>query len=634
MPLITFQPSYKTIEVPSGTELLTAARLAGVEVDAPCGGKGTCGKCVVRITAGQVDASSSLGVLTQEAVADGEVLACRTHIGTAPLTVAIPAVAGRAGLRITGGDETVLVRGELLPRPAEYEPLAFRWRFHVPPAQLDDGLSDLDRLTRSIQREWGQNPVLLPLSVLRTLASALRAQQGELTATMIRADQEIHVIHLEPGNHVARLYGIAVDIGTTTIAVQLVDLTTSTILQTRSDYNEQVACGLDVISRINYARRPERLAELNTRVLRTVNRLVLEVAAAGQVAPHEICNAVISGNTTMLHLLLGLPPEHIRLEPYVPTLFYTPYLTAAEIGIQIHPESWIYCSPCVGSYVGGDITAGLLCTDLVTETEEINLFIDIGTNGELVLGNRDFLMTCACSAGPAFEGGGIECGMRAASGAIERVTVDPVTGLPHYATVGHTKPTGICGSGIIALLADLLRTGWIDPSGKLDRARPSPAIQVQGRHAVYILAPLAESGRDRPIIISELDIENIIRAKAAIYAACALLLQHAGITFQELAHVYIGGGFGRYLDLEKAIIIGLLPDLPREKFHYIGNSSLLGSYMVLISQEYRRRQIAITRRMTYLDLSAEPAYMEQYTAALFLPHTDLKLFPSANTVKA
>jgi uncharacterized 2Fe-2S/4Fe-4S cluster protein (DUF4445 family) len=628
MPLITFRPSGKSIDVPSNTELLDAARQAGVEIDAPCGGKGTCGKCRVRILAGHVDSSSSLGVLSADAVAAGHVLACRTRLGTEPLTVEVPETSGREGMRIAGGDETALVRGELLPRKWEYEPMAMKWLVRVPLPQLGDGLSDLDRLTRSIQHDWGPQPVLPPLSVLRVLAHALRAEQGLVTITLIRSSDEIHLIRVEPGDQTVRHYGIAVDVGTTTIAVQLVDLTSATILGTRSDYNEQVACGLDVISRINYARRPERLEELRTRALHTINRLLRQVTQEYTVAPDEICNAVVSGNTTMLHLLLGLNPEYIRLDPYTPTLHETPYLTAVEVGLEINPESWVCFSPCVGSYVGGDITAGMLCTDLATETEQINLFIDIGTNGELVIGNRDFLMTCACSAGPAFEGAGIECGMRAAIGAIEWVEVDAATGLPHYWTIGGGKPKGICGSGMIALLADLLRTGWIDASGKLDRTRPSHAIRVQGRHAYYLLASLHESGMDHAIQVSEIDIENIIRAKAAIYAACALLLQHAGIAFTDLANIYIGGGFGRFLNIEKAIVIGLVPDLPREKFHYVGNSSLMGSYIVLVSQEYHRRQLVLARRMTYIDLSSDPTYMDQYTAALFLPHTDRNLFPS------
>jgi uncharacterized 2Fe-2S/4Fe-4S cluster protein (DUF4445 family) len=282
----------------------------------------------------------------------------------------------------------------------------------------------------------------------------------------------------------------------------------------------------------------------------------------------------------------------------------------------------------VGSYVGGDITAGILCTDLSTDSKENNLFIDIGTNGEIVIGNNEFLIACACSAGPAFEGGGIENGMRAALGAIESVQIDEKTGKAKYTTIGEVKPKGICGSGMIELLANLFLTGWIDNAGKLSRTRQSGAIAVEGKYAYYIVAPAEESANGKPIRISELDIENIMRAKAAIYSACSLMLEQTHLKFEDLSHIYIAGGFGRSLNLENAITIGLIPDLAREKFKYIGNSSLMGSYMILVSQEYCERQIRIARHMTYLDLSIEPNYMNQYTGALFLPHTDINRFPT------
>ena len=632
MPSITFQPTGKSVHVPPKTELVDAARSAGVEIESPCGGKGTCGKCIVRIVSGRVDASASLGMLPATAVADGYVLACRTRVPEADLTVEIPESLGRDGARISAGDESTLVRGDLLPRNWEYDTLSVKWCVAVPAPRREDGLSDLDRLTRRIQKDWGPVELDYPLSVIRKLAEELRAQAGVVTVTLIRTPERIHVIRVEPGDQTTRHYGIAVDVGTTTVSVQLVNLNLAASEGTRSDYNDQIACGLDVISRINYARRADRLAELRQRVLATVNRLVVQVAEAGGVAPADIGNAVVSGNTTMVHLLLGLPPEYIRLEPYTPTVLEVPYLTASEVGLGINPESWIYFSPGVGSYVGGDITAGMLCTDLATDTADVNLFIDIGTNGELVVGNNEFLLTCACSAGPAFEGGGIGCGMRAALGAIERVEVDPATGVPLCWTIGNVRPKGICGSGMIALLADLLRTGWLDAAGKFERSRPSPAIRIEGRHARYTLAPEGESGLAKAITIDEVDIENIIRAKAAIYAACALLLEHAGLTFGDLANVYIGGGFGRFLNLEKAVMIGLVPDLPREKFHYIGNSSLMGSYIVLVSQDYRQRQLDLARRMTYVDLSSDPKYMDQYTSALFLPHTDPDQFPSVHSL--
>jgi uncharacterized 2Fe-2S/4Fe-4S cluster protein (DUF4445 family) len=628
MPFVTFLPSKRVAQAAAGADLLDVARAAGVEIEAPCGGKGSCGRCLVRVVGGSLVVGGAHRPPPQ-AAAEGYVLACQARVGDGPVSVEIPEVAAGGAGQFADGDETTLVRGELLPRTSDYDPLAVKWYLDVPPPQLGDGLSDLDRLTRRIQREWGPVPVLYPLAAIREAATALRECEGRVTVTLVREPGGLHVTRIESGDTTTRHFGAAVDIGTTTVAVQLVRLHDARILATRSDYNGQIPCGLDVISRINYARRPERLAELRGRVLDTINRLLEQVCRGQGVTAGEICNAVLSGNTTMTHLLLGLPPEFIRLAPYTPTILDAPYLTAGDVGLAIHPEAWVYLSPAVGSYVGGDITAGALCTDLATEAEAPSLFIDIGTNGELVVGNRDFLLTCACSAGPAFEGGGIECGMRAALGAIERVEVDPATGVPRCATIGGGPARGICGSGMISLLAELLRTGWMDPAGRLARDRSSPAIRVDGRQARYILGPAPGGAKDGgPLAVSELDIDNVRRAKAAIYAACSLLLRQAGLSFGDLAAVCIGGGFGRYLDLDQAICLGLLPDLPRERFRYIGNSSLLGSYMVLISQDFRRRQQELARRMTYIDLSSDPDYMEQYTAALFFPHTEPSLFPS------
>lgn len=631
MPVVRCIPSGQSADVTPGTELLDAIRIAGAEVDAPCGGKGTCGKCIVHVVGGEVDQGST-EVSGGVSFADGYVLACQTHVLSVEVVVDVPqSSAGERG-KFSDTDETHLVHPELLPKDFEYDPLATKWLVKVEPPQLEGGLSDLDRLTRAIQQDWGKLETTYPLSVIRKVADAVRAADGLVTVTLVREPGQLHVVRVEPGDTTTRHFGLAVDIGTTTVAVQLVDLHEGTILATRTAYNGQISCGLDVISRINFAKHPQRLGELRSRVLETINRLVRQVCASQRVEPQEVCNAVLSGNTTMSHLLLGLKPEYIRLDPYVPTVLQFPYLTAMEIGLEINPDSWVYLSPCVGSYVGGDITAGALCTDLAADTEQVSLFLDIGTNGELVVGNRDFLITCACSAGPAFEGAGIDCGMRAAAGAIEKVQVDPQTGMPRCSTIGDVKPLGICGSGMISLLADLFLNGWIDAAGRFDRNRPCPAIRSDGKRAWYCLADASQSGTGREITISEMDIDNILRAKAAIYSACALMIRHLEMDFADLAHIYIAGGFGRFLDLEKAIVIGLIPDIPREKFRYIGNSSLMGSYMVAISQDYRRRQLQLAQRMTSIELSSDAAYMDQYTAALFLPHTDPERFPTVHAV--
>lgn len=628
MPLVTFEPSGETIEVKAGTELLTAARQAGVSIDSPCGGKGTCGKCMVRIISGQVD-TDSIGVLSQSSLADGFVLACKSKLKDVDVCVEVPEQIGRAFGQFTdSAEDASLVHPELLPKNWQYEPLAVKWLLEIPMPQIEDGLSDIDRVTNCIRKDWGDKQILYELAVIRKVADAIRDKNGIVTVTLVREQDRFHVVDIVPGDTTAKSYGIAVDIGTTTVAVQLVFLPLAKVIATRNDYNAQVDCGLDVISRINYAKRPERLEELRQRVLKTVNSLIEQVVKSYGIAPEEICNAVISANTTMVHLLLGLKPEYIRLSPYTPTVLNVPFLSAAEIGLNINPLSWVYISPAVGSYVGGDITAGLLCTDLAADSSEISLFIDIGTNGEVAIGNNEFLMTCACSAGPAFEGGGIKYGMRASRGAIERVNVDPESGVCTYQTIGGTKPKGICGSGMIALLADLFLTGWIDAAGKLNRKKPSTAISFDGRNGIYTIVPAQQSDSGEAIVVSELDIDNIIRAKAAIYSACALMLNQVGLDFNALSKIYIAGGFGRFLDLDKAKVIGLVPDLPLEKYHYIGNSSLMGSYMVLVSNEFRDKQLEIAARMTYIELSTDPSYMDQYTGALFLPHTSPQAFPT------
>ncbi|MGK5091854.1 ASKHA domain-containing protein [Deltaproteobacteria bacterium TL4] len=628
MPVITFQPSGKTIDVPPGTELLNAAHEAGVSIESPCGSTGTCGACLVRVVAGEVR-FDNLEILPQNAIDEGFVLACQTHIMNTPVTFEVPEQDERKEGKFDKVHENLsLIRHELLPKKEQLNALAHKWYLEIPAAQREDGLSDRDRLTREIQKSVGKKEVIYPLAVIRSLAETLRAEEGQITVTLICEQDQYHVIQLESGQHTAQHFGLAVDLGTTTISVQLVSLSEFEVISTQNDYNDQLKCGLDVISRINYAKRPERLEELRVRVLETINRLAQKAAEEHGIALQTISNSAISGNTTMIHLLLGLNPEYLRLEPYTPTLLEVPLLTAQEVGLQINPQSWVHISPNVGSYVGGDITAGVLCSDLATDSEELNLFIDIGTNGELVLGNCDFLLACACSAGPAFEGSGVDHGMRASHGAIERVEIDPDTGVAQFWTIGNQPPKGICGSGMISLLANLFLSGWLDAAGKFNRAKACKAIQVKGRQAHYIIAHENESATGKPITISELDINNIIRAKAAIYAACALMLQHVEMSFEDLAHVYIAGGFGRFIDLEKAIVIGLIPDIPRAKFQFIGNSSLMGTHMVLVSQEYRKKQLKLAQNMTNLELSTDPRYMDQYTAALFLPNTHLELFPS------
>ena len=422
--------------------------------------------------------------------------------------------------------------------------------------------------------------------------------------------------------------GLAVDIGTTTVAAQLIDLADGSLLATQTSYNLQIRRGSDVISRIDYARNPERQEELRSLVLETINGLIAQLGAAVSIAPRDIRAAFVAGNTTMTHLLLGLPPRYIREAPYVPTVNFVPELRAQVVGLNIDPEAIVACAPGVGSYVGGDITAGLLCTDLPVNNRDVFLFMDIGTNGEIVIGNADWMVACACSAGPAFEGAGIKCGMRAAEGAIERVSIGDDGETLHYSVIGACKPAGICGSGLISLLGELFRQEVVDRSGRFFQPPGTGRIVQHESRRAFLLATAEQTRTGKDLVITEADLENLIRTKAAIYAACSLVLENVGLSWDAVARVYIAGGFGRYMRIADAVFIGMLPDLPLERFRYIGNSSLTGAYIALLSREHRRRLAEIASRITYVDMSSNPHYMDSYVKALFLPHTDLEQFPT------
>jgi uncharacterized 2Fe-2S/4Fe-4S cluster protein (DUF4445 family) len=449
-----------------------------------------------------------------------------------------------------------------------------------------------------------------------------------VTATVREDDGGLTVLSVEPGHTSAESLGLAIDIGTTTVAVQVVDLSTGQVLASCTSYNAQMRRGADIISRIDYARTPERQAELRTLALETLNSLIVRMVGELEKSADDIRTAFVAGNTTMIHLLLGLPPRYIRETPYVPTVNVVPSLSASEVGLSIDPDAVVSFAPGVGSYVGGDITSGLLCTELLTNHDEVFLFLDIGTNGEIVLGNADWMVACACSAGPAFEGSGIKCGMRATEGAVEFVELGEGGSSVSYQVIGGGKPSGICGSGLISLLGELFIKGVVDQSGRFNTQLPiDRLVQVENTHGFVIeWGDKTADGRD--LVITELDIENLMRTKAAIYAACALILENVGLEWTSISAVYIAGGFGRHLQIDDAILIGLLPDLPQDRFRYIGNSSLTGAYIALLTEERRRKLASIASGMTYIDLSSDHRYMDSYLGAMFLPHTDISRFPS------
>jgi uncharacterized 2Fe-2S/4Fe-4S cluster protein (DUF4445 family) len=609
MPFVRFQPANVVADVPSGTPIHLAALRAGIlDLELPCGGEGACGLCQVEVV-GQ----------------DAPVLACKTRVRS-DMVVRLPDRSQTAAHVL--GDSHALIDPGLLPVRDCLSPLYRDLRITVPPASIEEHYSDWTRLTRELSRSGGAVPITCRLPELRQLAGTLRAAGGNVTVGVEESASGQRVRDVRPGHSTTHALGLAVDIGTTTVAAQLVDLDDGSVLATQTAYNMQIRRGADVISRIDYARSGERLEELRGLVLKTINSLVELLANAIPVDPREIHAVFLAGNTTMTHMLLGLPPRYIRESPYVPTVTSVPELQAREIGLNIDPQAIIAFAPGVGSYVGGDITSGVLCTDLSTSNRDVFLFMDIGTNGEIVIGNTDWMVACACSAGPAFEGAGIKCGMRADEGAIERVAISEDGEQLEYSVIHGGKPAGICGSGLISLLGELFRQGVIDRSGRFFKPPGAGRIvEHQGRCA-FLLAAAGQARSGNDLVITEADIENLIRTKAAIYAACSLVLENVGLAWDAIARVYIAGGFGRYMRVADAVFIGMLPDLPLQRFRYIGNSSLTGAYIALLSQEHRRRMAEIAARITYVDMSSNPQYMDSYVKALFLPHTDLKQFPT------
>ncbi len=626
MPKVLFLPEDIAIETAEGALLLDAARQAGVTIDAPCGGSGVCGKCLVRIESGKVDFPD--GLLPADLAQDGYVLACRAKVGSGPVTVQVLTNREKEKGKFTKVTEDIhLVDPALLPKQEDFAPLVQKIELAVAAPEMGDGLSDYDRFYKTITSKLDCRSAEIPLPVIRKLPEALRAEDGAASVLYMKEEDCARVVDIFPASTDFPPVGAAVDIGTTTVAVQLVSLTDGSILGARTDYNAQISCGLDVISRINYAKKPERLLELKEKVLKTINGIIAAIAKENGIDPLAISNISLAGNTTMVQLALGILPEYLRLSPYTPAVYDVPFYRAGELGLNVHPEAFVYFAPSVGSYVGGDITSGLLCTSLCTDSEDLSLFIDLGTNGELVMGNTDFLMGCACSAGPAFEGGGIELGMRASAGAIERVEISPDTGAAEYFVIGGGAPKGICGSGIISLIAELFSKGLLDARGKLSRDKGCACIDASEKNARYIIVPADKGPDGKPVYITELDIDNFIRAKGAIFSACNTMLKKVGMDFGCVSRFYIAGGFGRYLNIENAKTLGLIPDLPQETFRFIGNSSVIGAYCTLVSAKHRALEKEVAAKITYIDLSTEPEYMDEYTAALFLPHTDASLFP-------
>lgn len=605
---VTFFPGNVTAEVEDGETVLDAAIAAGVQINSVCGGRGTCGKCQVLVEGPH---RTEEGPQDELSAAYGYRLACHT-IPEGDLSVFVPEES-----QVGAGKILTWYKEAAMPSAG---PLAECVVVDLAAPTLHDHLADLERLRCGLGRPGAD----IALPALRGLPSALRAGGWKVAATIARTG-EGRIIEVRPALNDCRHLGAAVDIGTTTVAVELVELSTGRTVAQASAYNRQLVAGEDVLARIAYAEE-KGVGRLHELVVSTINELVGELcelrdaqrSPAQRLCADDIVAMSIGANPTMVHLLLGLDPRHIRYEPYVPVAHRPPAVAASQLGLGIHSEAPVYCVPGRASYVGGDITADVLLSGL-HRSEGASLLIDVGTNGEVVLGNRDWMVACSTSAGPAFEGGEVSCGMRAMDGAIDAVRIDERD--VEVSTIGRGPPRGICGSGLIDLVAQMFLRGRLDRKGRIQpdglRARPAGGA----------MAFVVHRG-ERDIAVTDDDIANIIRTKAAIYAGCTVLLDSVDMRFEDVERVYIAGGFGGHIDIGNAQLIGLLPDLPRERFEFIGNGSLGGAKMCLLSETLREEAGGIFDAMTYLDLSTSPAFFDQYSSALFLPHTDMERFPA------
>ena len=606
---IRFLPYETTIQVQDGDTVIRAALEAGVHVNASCGGEGVCGKCRVLIEDGAVEGGISER-LSAEDQDKGYRLACRAIVKN-DLVVRIPVesvidagvlklqAAPRRTAHIKEFNFEELKEKGLFVAPVEKKYL------QLPAPTAQDNLPDVTRLISYLKAKHDEHRLEVDLSVIRKIPDVMREDDFKVTATLVRPVRKVgktRLINVQPGDTTRQNYAIAMDIGTTTIYGQLIDLITGEVLAEHGEFNGQISYGEDVISRIVFAEKPGGLEKINAVVLKTINIILRRIVKESGVDPEDISTITLAGNTTMTQLMLAVNPRSIRRAPYVPAATLYPPIKAADLGMDLvgHVTALVY--PAVSSYVGGDIVAGVMGSGIY-RSEALTLYLDVGTNAEIVIGNKEWLACAACSAGPAFEGGGLKFGMRAAKGAIEDFSMDPVTLEPMLITIGNVRAKGICGSGLIIMVAVMFEMGIINNLGKFDRDLDTPRIREDNGIYEYVLAWKDETQIGRDVTLTEIDIENLIRAKGAIYSGCMTLLTEVGMSISDIEHIILAGGFGSYVDLEKAMTIGLLPEMDTDKVTFIGNGSLMGARMSSLTNRIRQDVSEVTKKMTNFELS-------------------------------
>ena len=622
---VRFEPSGLKAQVPSGTVLLEAARKAGIYLSSICGGDGYCGKCKVVIDQSEQLQTRPTALLTPDEIRENVVLACQTKV-LSDMTITVPKSHSLETSQIlmdTDARRFSELAGEVRAGLFKYDPLVRKIFVQMPTPTVDDHTADHERLYLAIREKIDAPIMQTGFRILQKLSRLLQSSHYKVTATIGRRGETTELIEVEAGNHCKRNFAVAVDLGTTTVVAHLLDLTNASTVDTEATYNSQINFGEDYIRRIIYAEENDAFDEMQNRIVTDVNNLIVTLASRKKVDLQDITTVICAGNTAMVHFLLNLDPTRIRREPYIASASFVPPIRAAEASIQINKRGLLYCLPSVAAYVGSDIVAGVLTTRIFTK-KDISLFADIGTNGEVVLGNRDWLVCASSSAGPAFEGSGVKHGMRAGAGAIEKLAILD-DGSVEFKTIGGSRPVGICGSGLLDTLAELFTNGIIDRTGRF-KTNGQPRLTEGDEGWQFQLVPAGNNHQE--ILITQADIDNLVRSKAGVFAAIRVLMESTQTKPEGLDAIYLAGGFGNFLNVRQAVTVGMLPDVPLEKIQFVGNTSIAGAKTVLLSRNALEAAEKIAKSMTYFDLMSHLGYMDEFTRANFLPHTDLSLFPS------
>jgi len=617
--MIVFQPHGKRIEAKKGETLLEAATDAGISINSICGGEGLCGKCRVIIRDGMQNLSlptnAEKRALSKEDIANGFRLACQTKIEREGLIVIEIPLESRVDRH------RLLLRG--LEKKIPLQPSVKKISLSLMKPSLTDVVADVDRLLRAVESETGFK-VKIDYEAMKEAPHTIRLGEWQVSIVLWR-DEEI--ISIEQGFS-SDLYGFAVDVGTTKLAGYLVNLKSGDVIATASMMNPQIAYGEDVITRIKFSmEKKENFKILHRSVVEGINKLIDEACEKAKVSPDKIYDMTVAGNTAMHHIFLGIPPNYVALMPYPAALQSAVDVKAREVGVRINSGAYIHALPTVAGFVGGDAIADVLATEIY-KADDISMLIDIGTNTEIILGNRDMLIACSCASGPAFEGAHIKHGLRALNGAIEHVWIDPDTFEVGYKTIGDEKPRGICGSGIVDAVAELLKAGLINSSGRFNTGIDTPRLRRNEESLEFVIAWREETANKSDITVTQSDIREIQLAKAAIYTGASILMRHMKIGTTDIQRVYLAGAFGNYVDPQNAKVIGMYPDVPLERVEFVGNTAASGARMVLLSTEAREIAMEIAKKIGYVELGADPNFQNEFLKATYLPHRELKRFPS------